>query len=117
MMNHLYIGPAPSHEDCAQIGLTEGARRLNRIECEVYIEALRKVYGPEPEGAYLHPKTEHHDFGSYCEVCIYYDDNNETAARYAFNIEAGLKTWDEAGMVAPVEYDDRSQAVGAMADA
>lgn len=117
MMQFLYIGPAPSDEACAQIGVTEGARRLNRIECDEYIEALRKVYGPEPEGAYLHPKTEFHDLGSYCEVCIYYDDRQAEAVRYAFNIESGLRTWDEAGMVAPVEYDDKSQAIGAMANA
>lgn len=111
MIQHLYIGPCPSDEYCAQIGLTEGSRRLNRIECEAYIEALRKVYGPEPEGAYLNPKTEHHDFGSYLEVVVYYDDNEPEAVQYAFKIEMGLRTWSEADMEPPVRYDNKNQAI------
>lgn len=37
MIDHLYIGPAPCDEDCAQIGVTEGASRLKRD----FIEAQR----------------------------------------------------------------------------
>lgn len=112
MIDHLYIGPAPCDEDCAQIGVTEGASRLNRIECEAYIEALRAVYGPEPEGAYLHTKTESHDFGNYKEVVCYYDTNVREAAEYAFKVETGLGTWAEANMEPPVRYDRKNQPLG-----
>ena len=117
MLDHLYIGPSPSDEDCAQIGITEGAQRLNRIECEAYIEALRKVYGDEPEGAYLESKAERHDFGSYREVVCYYDTDNRDAALYAFKVESGLRTWEEAGMTAPVQYDNKHQAAETLAQA
>ena len=115
MLDHLFIGPCPADEDCAQIGVTEGASRLNRIECEAYIEALRRVYGPEPEGAYLHTKTERHDFGNYKEVVCYYEDDKREAVEYAFKVEAGLGTWAEAGMTAPVQYDRKSQPLGVAA--
>jgi hypothetical protein len=112
MLDHLFIGPCPCDEDCAQIGVTEGAARLNRLECEAYIEALRRVYGPEPEGAYLHIKTESHDFGAYREVVCYYEDDKREAVEYAFKVESGLATWAEAEMTAPVLYDRNHQSLG-----
>jgi len=112
MIDHLFIGPCPADEPCAQTGVTEGAQRLNRIECEAYIEALRKVYGPEPENAYFHIKGQSHDFGRYYEVTIYFEDHDKAATDYAFKVESGLGTWAEADMVAPIQYDERSQPVG-----
>ena len=112
MIDHLYIGPCPADEPCAQTGHTEGAERLNRIECKAYVEALRKVYGPEPDNAYYHIKGQSHDFGRYYEVCIYFDDNDDTAMAYAYKVESGLGTWSEADMAAPVQYDSNSQPVG-----
>ena len=117
MRDFIYIGSSPIDEDCAQIGITEGASRLNLIECDAYLQALRMVYGPEPIGAELRIKTEHHDFGAYREVVCYYETDNDTATEYAFKIESGLLTWAEAGMTAPVRYDENCQALGALADA
>ena len=115
MLDHLYIGPAPADEPCAQIGITEGAQRLNRLECSAYIDALRKVYGPEPDGAFLEPKAENHDFGKYYEVVCYYDNNWDDAIEYAYKVECGLGTWAEAQMVAPVLYDSNHQPLGVAA--
>ena len=115
MIQHLYIGPCPSDEDCAQIGVTEGAERLNRLECEAYIEALRRVYGQEPEGAFLEVKSQGHDLGIYREVVCYYDDNVREAIEYAFKVETGLGTWAEADMLIPIFYDLNSQPVGVAA--
>lgn len=112
MLDHLFIGPCPADEQCAQTGITEGAYRLNRLEALAYIQALRKVYGDEPEGAYLHIKTEHHDFGKYCEAVIYFEDDKPEAVDYAYKVEAGLGTWAEADMTAPVQYDHRHQPIG-----
>lgn len=112
MIDFFYIGPCPASEHCAQIGVTEGAERLNRIECEAYIEALRKVYGPEPENAHYRIKFERHDFGRYCEVCIYFDVNDPEALAYASRAEFGLDTWDSAGMEPPFCYDDNNQPLG-----
>lgn len=112
MIDFFYIGPAPADEECAQTGVTEGAARLNRIECERYIEALRLAYGDEPEGAHYRIKRESHDFGAYYEVCIYFDTNDDEAIAYASRAELGLDTWGQVGMIAPVEYDRNSQPIG-----
>lgn len=112
MIDFFYIGPAPASENCAQTGHTEGAERLNRIECNAYITALRTVYGPEPDKAYYRIKGETHDFGRYYEVCIYFDVNDPEALAYASRAEFGLDYWADAGMTAPVQYDDNSQPIG-----
>jgi hypothetical protein len=112
MIDFFYVGPCPADEPCAQTGVTEGAERLNRTECNAYIAALRKVYGPEPDKAYYRIKRESHDFGAYYEVCIYYDVNDDEAIAYASRVEMGLDTWAQADMTAPVQYDDNSQPIG-----
>ncbi len=111
-MDYIYVGPSPADEPCAQTGVTEGAERLNKLECYAYIEALRKVYGLEPDGAFLTIKRESgSEFGDYFEVVCKYDDSDDVATDYAYKLENGLATWAEAGMVAPVQYDDRSQPI------
>lgn len=112
MIDFFYIGPCPASEHCAQIGVTEGAQRLNRIECEAYIWALRKVYGPEPDKAFYRIKSENHDFGRYYEVAIYFDVEDPEALLYASAAEFGMDYWADAGMTAPVQYDENSQPIG-----
>ena len=100
MRDHLYIGSAPAGEDCAQLGRDDFGP-LNRLECRAYVDALRVKYGPEPEGCDYRLKRENHDFGTYYEVAIYYDDSDPVACDYAFEVENGLETWAEVGMTAP----------------
>ena len=100
-MEYLNIGSTPNEEDCAQVGSTyyyyyyyERARK----ECRAYMEQIRKHY-PEPDNGYLKVKGFLHDFGTYYEVVAYYDPEDSTASRWAFDIEGDalgvLATWDE----------------------
>lgn len=99
MQEILYIGPAPAEEDCAQLGQDPDFHQRNRLECAVFREQIRRHYGPEPEGARLVIKTEHHDFGAYREVVVGYRGSVESAADYAFRVEADdlgvLQQWDD----------------------
>jgi hypothetical protein len=100
MQDVVWLGPAPAEEDCAQIGSPDYARDA-RAECKRYIEAIRKVCGPEPEGARLTIKSQPHEFGSYLEVAVVFDGNNEAAAAYAAKCDENApKTWAEAEMAA-----------------
>ena len=101
MRDYFYIGSCPAEEDCAQLGVTERFAELSRLECSQYVAALRVVYGFEPEGCRYQIKWEEHDFGSYPEVVIWYDDEDEASVEYAQKVEYGLGTWAEAGMKAP----------------
>ncbi len=68
---------------------------VRRRECRAYINQLRRVFGPEPDGASLSVKSNPHDFGSYLSVVCYYHPEVEATADYAFHCEReSPKTWD-----------------------
>lgn len=95
-MGYLEIGATPHGEACAQVGSTDyDSAALMRLECRAYINQLRRLYGPEPAGAALVIKTNQHDFGSYKEVAVNYDEENEAAVSYAFLVEEGAEFWDD----------------------
>ena len=84
--DYISIGPTPAAEDCQQVGPTYD-HTAARAECRRFLELIRETVGPEPIGARLAVKSNPHDFGSYLEVVCYYDDENETATKYAFRCE------------------------------
>lgn len=92
MIDHISIGSTPSEEDCAQVGSPDYSTRA-RAECKRYLAALIAHYGNPPDGASLRIKSNPHDFGSYHEVNVYYDDESEKAVEYAYKVEAGLDRW------------------------
>lgn len=97
----LYLGPAPADEDCTQIKHPDYESR-GRKEAQAYIAAIRKHCGPEPDGAGLRIKREHHEFGSYLEVVLNYDGDNQACAEYAPKLDGmAPRTWAEAGMESP----------------
>jgi hypothetical protein len=88
------IGPTPSEETCEQLGPNYNSSKALK-ECRVFVEQLRRVFGPEPVGARLTIKSSPHDFGTYLEVECMYDDTNEEAMAYAFRCEANTpELWD-----------------------
>lgn len=97
-----WLGSAPAEEDCVQVGDPDYARNA-KAECRQFIDAIRKVCGPEPEGARLVVRGQSHDFGTYYECAIAFDGNDRAAAEYAARVdEKAPTTWEEAGMRAPV---------------
>lgn len=95
MREYLNIGSTPCEEVCAQVG-TENYEVRAKAECRAYIEAIRQVVGPEPEGAQLAIKGFDHDFGRYYEVVCWYDTDDEESEAYAFRCEGDApSTWPE----------------------
>jgi hypothetical protein len=98
MRDYLTIGSSPAEESCAQVG-TDNYLTRSRKECEVFIRYLRRIFGPEPEGAKLYVKSFPHDFGSYLEVCCSYEDSIPAAAEYAYKLEGESPgNWDEEAL-------------------
>ncbi len=94
-MQYIEIGPVPGEESCAQVGnpdYTEASLR----ECEVFQRMLYRLF-PIPEGipvAYV-GRTHPHDFGSYREVSIRYDETNGAAVDFAYQVELSVPSnWD-----------------------
>jgi hypothetical protein len=96
-----WLGPAPAEAACVQVGSPDYARDA-RTECRAYIDAIRKVCGPEPDGAHLTVKSQPHEFGSYYEVAVVFDPDDSAAAEYASKVDESAPTrWSDAGMEPP----------------
>lgn len=91
MRDYLEIGPGPAEEACAQVGTDDYATRA-RAECTRFIALIRATCGDEPDGARLDIKRSEHDFGSYVEVAVYFDSDDEAAVIYAYRVEKDAPT-------------------------
>lgn len=94
MRDYFEIGCTPYDEPCAQVG-ADNYPEMSKIECRAYLNQIRRVVGPEPEGCYLTIKSFPHDFGSYREVCVVYDDDEESHNDYVLKCESCCSTWDD----------------------
>ena len=98
MRDYLSIGSTPSDESCAQVG-SDRYSRASRYECRAFVNQLRRVFGEEPDGAYIKVKSFPHDFGTYKEVVVEYEEGNPEALEYALKIEGDT----------PLEWDDEAR--------
>ena len=102
MTEEFDLGPCPAEEDAIQIGHFDYPRDA-RKQCNAYIEAIRKVCGPEPEGARLRITTNLHDYGTYFSVAVRFDPDDRSAVDYALKVEGKAPTtWEEAGVPDPL---------------
>lgn len=97
-MEYLSLGPAPSGEDCTQLG-SQNYDELSRIEILTFIEQIiRHFYSKGIDilkHCSLRSKSFNHDYGSYREAVIYYDPNNSESVEIAFLVEEKIpELWD-----------------------
>lgn len=88
---YLEIGPTPCEESCQQVGTPGYDSVAAWNECSRYIELIDKCFGHPPYGASLRIKSNRHDFGTYYEVAVRYDPDNDLAVKYAFAVEADTR--------------------------
>jgi hypothetical protein len=91
MKDYISLGSAPNDEPCIQVGSPEATPAKQMAECRRFINRIRQVIGPEPEGARLLIKRCEHDFGSYYDVQCEYDD--QVGEDYALSCE-GVDKWE-----------------------
>lgn len=98
------LSTSPPEEECVRGNadprgaIAEGRR---------YIELLRRVLGPEPEGSKLRTRSNPHDLGTYYTVAYFLDEDRPDHVAYMQRIELDgpLKwDWDEAPG-RPVNFD------------
>ncbi|MCA2720197.1 hypothetical protein [Microcystis sp. M169S2] len=95
MRDYIEISPTPINEDCVQIGASNYSRKATK-EAAIFIDQLRRQFGPEPIGTRLAIKWFSHDFGSYATVICYYDQDSEESVDFAFSCESlAWENWDE----------------------
>lgn len=83
MQDYINIGPTPTDEDCVQVG-SLNYESLSRIECSRYRSLLQAMY---PQGIFK-VKSFSHDFGTYYEVCAFYDSEDEDSEALKAALEA-----------------------------
>lgn len=104
MKDYLNIGSSPYGEDCVQVG-SDNYDIQSRIECRAFKHQLERMFGPGPDGAYIAIKSFFHDFGSYKEVVVVFDDEDQESIDWAFKIESeGPERWDSEALEEMKEY-------------
>jgi hypothetical protein len=97
MRNYIVLSSAPVDEDCVQVSSRVDYVEPMKKECRRFKEMLEKMYKDKiPQNCYFGIKGFPHDFGSYYEVIVYYDDTDEESENFAFKLESNLPLkWDE----------------------
>lgn len=119
MKDYLSLGGVPPEEDC--VSVTKGNYLdVMRQETEAYKIAMIRFLGEPPEGVRFRIRCNSHDFGSYYDLEVVFDDSDESQIDYAMKCESeGPMTWADAKMKVSfdrngedysnfkVEYEDR----------
>jgi hypothetical protein len=95
-MEFIEIGPAPTCENCAQVGSDDYPVRSRR-ECAVFMRMLERMF-PVPDGLNVRFKVKafNHEFGVYREVVVEYDGSSREGLEFALRAEReGPESWDE----------------------
>lgn len=101
MRTYLELGGTPSDEDCAQVG-QDDYREKALAECRRYKAQLERQFPNPPEGCSFGIKSFPHDFGSYHEVVIYFNDGNDEQIDFAYKVENEAPgNWQDAPEVQP----------------
>ena len=99
MREYLTLGGTPYSEDCVQVSNTEDYLPAMTKECYRFMKMLDKRF-PIPVGVDAHfgIKSFSHDFGTYKEVCLFYEDTSYLNQAFASFVDDNIpETWtDEA---------------------
>jgi hypothetical protein len=94
MRNQLSLSTTPTNESCVQVG-SEFYWTNSKIECKAFIEQLIRIFGNPPGNAQFKITENPHDFGTYHDVVIEWDESNKQEDKYAYKVEANLpEDWD-----------------------
>ena len=86
MKDYLTLESSPTSEPCVQVSSTEDYYSAMCDECCRYAHMLRLRF---PQGNFG-VKTFYHDFGTYREVVIWFDDEKEWDLEYVNFVESNL---------------------------
>ena len=101
---YLGLGPVPSCEGCLQTG-SDDSKHI-RQEAKIFQRQLERQY----PHARFRCKANAHDFGTYYDVEVAFNEESDEEATAAFEIESNTpENWDE---VALLEVKQLYQSIG-----
>lgn len=90
MRDYLSLGPVPCDEDCQQIGSDTYDYAKDTADLYRYKAMLQQRWPT----AHFAVKSFSHEFGTYREIVVYFDDEDEDAI--AYDVESNLpQTWND----------------------
>lgn len=99
MRDELSLGTVPVEESCEQLGANYNPIRSCQ-ECAAFINQLKRMHGVPPGKARYKITSNPHDFGTYHDVVIEFDESSKKEASYAYKVESDLPfTWDDKAMM------------------
>ena len=111
MKDYITLGSTPLDEKCIQVNPSENYFHDMRTECNRYMNMLYDRFpGLLEKGASLGVKTFNHDFGRYCEVVLWYDDENETAIDAVFHVQDHLPLlWSDKAIITIPDFEPEEE--------
>lgn len=96
MRDSIEFDTVPYDEQCAQIGEL-GYETRARAEGKALIGQLKRLRGGQlPDGLSFRLKACSHDFGTYYQVVVSFDEDDKGACEAAFWLDANFPSrWDE----------------------
>lgn len=98
------IGGTPADESCAGVDHVIEMR----AECKRFKALLEKVFEPlmKETGIYFGIKGNPHDFGTYYEVCVYFDDEDANQLDAMLFVEdKAPDTWNDETIRTKHDFD------------
>jgi len=85
----------PHSEGCYQLG-EEGFAKFSKIEARALINQMLRILGTPPDRTGLKIISCPHDFGTYYDVAVVYDDDLEESQEWMLKAESGIPdNWDK----------------------
>ena len=96
MKDYMEIGSVPASEPCTQVSKHNDYMPMMRLECRTFRDQLMRLWNEKLlPGMSFTVKTYPHDFGSYSEVTVAYDDDDEAQTDLAVEIQNEMpEKWD-----------------------
>ena len=101
MTETMELGPTPSGESCLQLGAPDYSPEGAKQECRKYVKFLEARFPEAPDfRCSFKIKGFPHDFGTYYEVIIVFNDEDERASAFAYFVEANIpEYWSEVNVM------------------
>jgi len=93
-------GTTPANEPCIMVSRDDDYFTKMKAEALVFKRQLERAFPDPPDGVYFAVKSNSHEFGSYLDICVVYDDSDEEQMNFAYSVED----------TAPAEWDEQARA-------
>lgn len=106
-MDYIELGSSPYSEDCAQLG-QNGYYDFMRVEMKEFKRMMEELHPNTSDFiGYYKVKSFPHDFGTYHELCVVYDDNDDDSINWALETENSVpEYWDNTAKQNIQSYKD-----------